>query len=150
MTASALSCERVARQHVRLEPRRESILLAECDAPLRFRLGDALSAVGYSVRQLATGPALLHEVERFVLPPAISEPPSALVSAIRLPGLTGIEVVSFLRCLRSNLPVIFMTAYGSMALRREAERLGAAAVLDKPFSAALLCTVLHRVLSRSR
>jgi len=56
-----------------------------------------------------------------------------VVSDIRMPELTGLEVLERLRGADPFMPFIVVTAFGSPETRRAAARLGAMGVLDKPF-----------------
>ncbi|MEZ4381893.1 MAG: response regulator [Nannocystaceae bacterium] len=55
-----------------------------------------------------------------------------LLSDVRMPGISGLELVARLRACRPRLSCLLMTAYSSEALRREALSAGVAAILDKP------------------
>jgi DNA-binding NtrC family response regulator len=65
--------------------------------------------------------------------PERCRPPDVLVSDVRMPGLGGLDVLRGLRHCEWANPVILITAFGDEATHLEAVRLGAAAVLDKPF-----------------
>ena len=56
-----------------------------------------------------------------------------IVSDIRMPYITGMQVLRELRERDDAPPMILITAFGSDALHAKAERLGAVAVFDKPF-----------------
>jgi DNA-binding response OmpR family regulator len=57
-----------------------------------------------------------------------------IVADIRMPGLTGLDVLAILRCANCTTPVILITAFGDEATHAEGRELGAAAVFDKPFN----------------
>jgi DNA-binding response OmpR family regulator len=56
-----------------------------------------------------------------------------LISDVRLPGASGLELLARIRAADWALNVIVVTGFGSDEVHAEASRLGAAAVLDKPF-----------------
>ena len=56
-----------------------------------------------------------------------------IVTDNRMPGCTGLELLTALRAAHWETPVILITAFGSAATHRHAAALGATAVLDKPF-----------------
>ena len=62
-----------------------------------------------------------------------AEHPDVVVTDIRMPGISGIEMLAYLRNCREPTPVILITAFGDEELHGEAARWGASAVLDKPF-----------------
>ncbi len=72
-----------------------------------------------------------------------------LVSDIRMPICTGLQILEQLRAVHCPLPVVLMTAFGGEATRRHARRLGAV-LLDKPFRVEDLRAVVARHLSLSR
>jgi DNA-binding response OmpR family regulator len=67
-----------------------------------------------------------------------------------MPGFSGLDVLSALRCLRSHVPVIIITAFGDEPTRRLALGLGALAVLEKPFDLDDLRTAVVNVLAHPR
>ncbi|GLQ56588.1 response regulator transcription factor [Devosia nitrariae] len=78
-----------------------------------------------------------------------AERAACVICDIRMPELSGLEVVSELRRRGYDLPVIIMTGHGDMALAAEVTEAGADGLLEKPFSEESLLAALHSVLSRS-
>jgi DNA-binding response OmpR family regulator len=68
--------------------------------------------------------------------------PDALVLDVRMPGTSGVDVLTELRAAGWQTPVILISGFGDEALRASALRLGAAAVLEKPFDFDELTTAL--------
>ena len=68
---------------------------------------------------------------------------ACVVSDLKLPGMSGLELLSELRARGAGSPVILITAHDSPALRAEAARLGAAAYLAKPFLGSELLTAIR-------
>jgi CheY-like chemotaxis protein len=56
-----------------------------------------------------------------------------IVSDVRMPGYDGLNVIALLRQLPVSIPVILITAFPSTATRAAAARLGAFALIEKPF-----------------
>jgi DNA-binding NtrC family response regulator len=56
-----------------------------------------------------------------------------IISDVRMPGVSGLDVLATLRREDWSTPVILMTAFGDLETRAEARRLGAKALFDKPF-----------------
>jgi DNA-binding NtrC family response regulator len=56
-----------------------------------------------------------------------------VISDIRMPGMDGIELLRRIKCLNWDIPVILLTAYGTIADAVEAVKLGAFQYLTKPF-----------------
>jgi len=63
---------------------------------------------------------------------------SCIILDIHLGGMSGIELRRRLKAMGSMIPVIFMTALDTAAVRSEANSLGYAAFLQKPFTGQLL------------
>jgi DNA-binding NtrC family response regulator len=74
-----------------------------------------------------------------------------VVSDLRMPGYDGLNIVATLRQNAPDVPVILITAFGTMATHVEAARLGAYAILDKPFDLDdLMSLVKAATLARAR
>lgn len=118
--------------------RRLRVLVAEDDREMSAVLTESLAADGYEVLPVETGTEALAVLFYRVG----SAPPDAAVMDVRMPGLTGLQVLSALRRSGSDLPVIIITAFGEDAVHEEAAALGAARVFDKPFDIDELCGAL--------
>ena len=123
---------------------RPLVLLAEDDAEFRRLLASVLAEDGYEVLEAEDGLALLATIEH-TLTVRREQPDAFLVVAdVRMPGLTGLDVLAILRCANWATPVILITAFGDEATHAEGRELGAVAVFDKPFSMEQLrCAVLQ-------
>jgi len=128
-------------------PRRQPlVLLAEDDAEFRHLLATVLAEEGYEVVEAGDGLALLASIEDTLT--VRRERPEAflVVTDVRMPGLTGLDVLAILRCANRVTPVILITAFGDEATHAEGRELGAVAVFDKPFNVdALRATVLETI-----
>lgn len=110
------------------------VLLAEDDDELRHLLARKLRRCGCDVIEARTGVQLVElAVEHTMAPLPVGERGAALViSDVRMPGRTGLEVLCLLRRADVEVPIILMTAFGDAAIHAEAELLGATAIFDKP------------------
>ena len=113
--------------------RRLRVLLAEDDAEMRRLLGWALRKDGYEVIEARDGAECVGYAQPWVFRGRRVEPPDVIVSDVRMPGWSGLEVLGILRAGDAAIPVILITAFGAPDAYAEAWRLGAAAVLTKPF-----------------
>ncbi len=118
-----------------------TVLVVEDDAPLRDALCDTLASAGY--RALAAGGA------REALALLATEPVSLVVSDVQMEGLDGHELLRYIKARWPDLPVILVTAFGSVGRAVEAMRDGAADYLTKPFDAKALLDLAGR-LARQR
>jgi len=109
------------------------VLLAEDDDEMRSLIARKLRRAGYDVIEVRSGAQLAELVEdggTVSLRPD-GRPVALIVSDIRMPGFTGLEVLSMLRGTDWTVPVILITAFGDRDTHVEAMRLGAV-LLDKP------------------
>ncbi len=97
-----------------------------------------LEFTGFSVRVAATGTAAIQECLR--------TRPDVLVLDVRLPDLTGLEVLRSFQTAGLRVNAIVVSGHMDAAVRAEATRLGALACLEKPFLLEDLKTALRPVL----
>jgi len=124
--------------HAGGEPYR--VLLAEDDPEMRGLLAHALHHDGYMVDECRDGH---HLVARLV-----SADPGyfdIIVTDIRMPGLNGLDFLEQLRRCANVPPAVLITAFGDEETHNRAHRLGAAAILDKPFDIGDLLTTVRNV-----
>lgn len=103
------------------------ILLVDDDYAVRDSLSETLLHLGYKVA-CATG---AQEALRLFSPERIA----AVVTDVKMPGTSGIELLKAIKTTSPATPVIVMTAYGTVNTAVEAMKEGAADFLMKPFSA---------------
>lgn len=72
--------------------------------------------------------------------------PGCLVCDVRMPEMTGLELLERLNAMRSPLPVILMTAYADVPMAVRALKLGAAEFVEKPFSPQMLLERIQHAL----
>lgn len=121
------------------------ILLAEDDDDLRWSLHDFLECAGYEVVAVRDGRALLEQLGASMLLDRDRAPPDAIVSDLRMPFLTGLQLLQRVRESGWRTPVVLVSAFGDDDVRRRAASLGAAAFLDKPIDTQSLLRVLKSV-----
>lgn len=112
--------------------RRRRALLAEDDIEFRALIAHSLTKVGFSVKECSTGLELVEALDDG-LTHADRYPVDVVVTDIRMPGYTGLEVLDGLRELNDRIPVVLMTAFTDEDAEQEAARLRASAVFYKPF-----------------
>ncbi len=108
------------------------ILLAEDDAEMRALVSEDLRGAGYGVVECADGAALLRRLDCGRRTEGGADV-DLVVADVRMPKLTGLDVLERLRSADPFTPYIGVTAFGSPEIRQAAARLGAIAVLEKPF-----------------
>jgi len=141
-----------ARSHASRSPPR--VLVAEDDAEMRRLVVDALRKDGYQVSEAADGGGLLIRVaaQRAAIAngdggdgDALASPIDLVISDVRMPVCSGLEVLAEIRRSCWDVPVILMTAFGDDEAREHAASLGAI-LFDKPFSIDDLRTAVLNVL----
>ena len=106
---------------------KDRILIAEDDPDLRDLLQDELEECGYETIVATDGRKALSVLERS------QESIDLLLTDIRMPGLSGDELLTRCRDLRPEVPVIVITAFGSVEQAVELVKAGAFQYLTKPF-----------------
>lgn len=72
---------------------------------------------------------------------------ACLVTDIRMPGMTGLELQARLNADRQRIPIIFLTAHGDEDVRLHAMRAGAVEFMTKPFDDGALLECVRAALS---
>jgi CheY-like chemotaxis protein len=124
---------------------RRVILLAEDDMEMRLLLSLTLQKEGYSVIECNDGVNLSAQLES-LLNGEIDVEYDLIVTDIRMPGVSGLEVVQGLAGLPGCPLIILITAFGNPETHEPAHQLGVAAVLDKPFEIEDFTKLVHDVL----
>ena len=133
-----------------MHPRPFRVLVAEDDVEMRRVVADALRDDGYDVVELSDGGRLLVDIAtRIEDEEAAGESVDLIVSDIRMPICTGLQILEVLRQSHWHTPVILMTAFGDDATRKHAEGL-MAVLFDKPFDLDDLRTAIAHLLRRDR
>jgi FixJ family two-component response regulator len=71
---------------------------------------------------------------------------ACMITDIRMPGMSGLELQAKLKAERCRIPIIFITAHGDAEMRIHAMREGAVEFLSKPFDDAVLLEIVHAAL----
>ena len=120
----------------------ETILVVDDDPYIREALEDRLASLGYQVMLAADGNDALDLFER--------DRPQLVLLDIELPGIKGIDVLKEIRRRDIEVPVIMITAYGSIDLAVEAMKQGAYDFIPKPFKPGHIPLVVQKALERQR
>jgi DNA-binding response OmpR family regulator len=121
--------------------------VAEDDPEMRRLVVEALRADGYDVREAPDGGRLLVALAQEFAGPQRPHLVDLLITDVRMPICTGLQIVEQLRAARWPTPVILMTAFGDARARDRAVALGAV-LFDKPFDMDDLRTAVAALLRR--
>jgi two-component system response regulator FixJ len=108
------------------------------DDGLRESLAFLLRSAELEVRSFDSAKAFLD-----VLPHAA---PGCVITDVRMPDMSGIELLRRLKELKVGVPVIVITGHGDIALAVEAMKIGAADFFEKPFDDDLLVASVRAAL----
>ncbi len=111
-----------------------NILVVEDDRRVADFLERGLRAEGHVVHVARTGPDGLAMAQRLHRERQAADTPTVVLLDVMLPGLSGLEVCQSLRAARVGLPILMLTALGTVEDRVAGLRLGADDYLTKPFA----------------
>ncbi|MGY5940764.1 response regulator transcription factor [Stenotrophomonas forensis] len=112
------------------------VYVIDDDPSVRAALEDLLASMGLQVRAFASTQAFLdHELE---------DAPACLVLDVRMPGQSGLEFHRSMGTHGLQLPVVFITGHGDIAMGVNAIKDGAIEFLTKPFRDQELLDAIHK------
>ncbi|MHC2332293.1 response regulator FixJ [Bradyrhizobium sp. USDA 4454] len=114
------------------------ILVIDDDAAMRDSLAFLLDVKGFCVATYETASGFVGD--------AASGPVDCIVSDIRMPGMSGLELVRKLKADRVDCPVILITGHGDVTLAVEAMKAGAVDFIEKPFEDEVLLRAINSAL----
>lgn len=117
------------------------ITVVDDDESVRESLPDLLRSFGFKARAFGSA-------EEFLASNSLQST-QCLVLDVAMPGMSGPDLYDELRRREQHIPVIFITAHGSDALRKRLLTEGAAGFLLKPFDPNALITTLERALEKA-
>jgi len=116
------------------------ILIVEDDYELLEALSDTLSQAGYDVVTASDGEQALSLLADTAV--------NLVVSDIQMPNINGQQLLKNIREQHTDIPVMLMTAYGSIQQAVDAMRDGAVDYLVKPFEAEVLVNMVSRYIGQ--
>ena len=119
--------------------RRKSILLIDDEDSLRRVVEYNLREEGYDVVSAGSGTEGLQVFQ--------NRPVDLVLSDVRMPEMDGIDLLARIKAMRPDLPVILLTAHGTITSAIEAMKLGAFDYLTKPFDRDRLKATVQKALA---
>lgn len=102
------------------------VAIVDDDASLRRALEGLFKAAGLQAKTFASAEEFLDSGQQHHA--------ACLVTDIRMPGMSGLELQGQLNSQNCKIPIIFLTAHGDAEMRLQALRAGAVEFLTKPFN----------------
>lgn len=102
------------------------ILIVDDQPGIRVLLQEVLKKEGYDIQTAGSGveAVSLLEAEHF----------DALLTDMKLPGMSGVDILQRVQAKAEQMVIMMMTAYGEMELIEQAKSLGAKHFFTKPFN----------------
>jgi DNA-binding response OmpR family regulator len=120
-----------------MDDNKKRILVVEDDAEMRSLLKDFFEEDGFEIDSVGNGSEAFRRIAR--------EPFDLIITDIRMPGLTGLDILPGIKKLQPEVSIIVITAFGSEEVRRKALERGATAYLEKPILFNKLRTLVHEM-----
>jgi two-component system C4-dicarboxylate transport response regulator DctD len=120
------------------------VIFIEDDELVRRASVQSLQLAGFDVAGYASVEAARPALD------AAATPPGVIVSDIRLPGASGLDLLEFCRERVPDVPVILVTGHGDISMAVQAMRDGAYDFVEKPFASERLIETVRRALERRR
>ena len=124
------------------EKKGESILIIEDDPEIRSMLVTGMGSYGYEAASAPDGDAarVLLEKKKYDL----------VITDLVMPGVSGVELISFIRKIAPESKVVVMTAHASVRIAKECVQEGAAAFVLKPFTMEQMYYVVETALTEKK
>ena len=119
-----------------------TVFVVDDDRAMRESLTHLLGKAGFEVRDFFRAADALSALEK--------TQPDAVLTDMRMPGLSGLELLEAIRGLDIELPVILISAHGDVPLAVEAMEKGAYSFLEKPYHPGRLIAVLRQSVESAR
>lgn len=112
-----------------------TVFIVDDDGAVVLAISGLVESVGLNARTFLSAKELLETDDL--------DAPGCLVLDIRMPNMSGLELFAKLREMDIQMPVIFLTAYGDVAMAVEAMKDGAIDFIEKPFRNQALLDTIH-------
>ena len=118
------------------------VILVEDDPTVRAGSAQALDLAGFIVHSYESAEPVAKLLQQHCA--------AVLVSDVRLPGMSGLELLAAARAVDADLPVILVTGHGDIAMAVQAMHDGAYDFIEKPYSSEQLAEVVRRAADKRR
>ena len=122
-----------------IQPR---VLIVDDEAALRRQVMVGLAQHGYEVDECEEGLSALSKIKAAE---SRQNPFGCVILDIRLPDIDGLKILSVIKSIYSELPVVVITGYGNEDMINTVQNHGGSVYLDKPFAVDDLVTQIQRI-----
>jgi DNA-binding NtrC family response regulator len=119
-----------------------TVLVVDDKEMMRDSVGSTLTRAGYTVRTACDGRSALKEIA--------SRRPDAVITDLSMPGMSGVDLLAEVRTLDDELPVVLMTAFGTVETAVEAMKRGAFDYITKPFEGDEMIIAVKRAIGHAK
>lgn len=119
-----------------------SVLVVDDKELMRDSVGGTLERAGFAVATAMDAPSAIQQIA--------AKRPDVVVTDLKMPGMTGIELLERIRQIDDDLPVVLMTAFGTIETAVSAIKQGAFDYLTKPFEGDELVITVKRAAEHGR
>ena len=116
------------------------VAIVDDDESLRRSLRNLLGSVGFRVETFASAEAFLGSV--------LQAETGCLVLDLRMPGMSGLDLLRHLSGTGTRIPTVVLTAHGDDEARQRSLQAGAVAFLNKPFNGNALLAAVRTALDQ--
>ena len=120
----------------------ENVWVIDDDRSIRWVLDRALSKAGIPIKAFNTADQAMHHLH--------DEEPMAIITDVRMPGMSGLEFLDHAREIHANVPIIVMTAHSDLENAVASFEHGAFEYLPKPFDVDDAVAVVQRAVAHVR
>ncbi len=127
-----------------ITPTKGKVLIVDDDMEMRSLLEDYLKSENFQVKSFANGVEALEDLE------LQSSETDLIISDIKMPQMDGLELTSKLTHILPKIPILLITAFGSIETALEAMKRGAFHYIVKPFKLAEMAVHIEKALEHRR
>ena len=118
----------------------DSVWIIDDDESIRWVLEKSLSEKGFNVASFESAHQVLKKLE--------TDSPNVIISDIRMPGTSGLDLLDQVKNIRPEIPIIIMTAHSDLESAVESYEHGAWEYLPKPFDIDEAIQIVERAIKR--
>jgi len=120
----------------------ENVWVVDDDRSIRWVLDRALSQAGIPITAFNTADQAMHHLH--------DEAPMAIITDVRMPGMSGLDFLKEVQSIHPNVPIIIMTAHSDLQSAVASFEQGAFEYLPKPFDVDEAVAVVQRAIAHSQ